>query len=47
MLSEEDIEEALLEECRIFHFGSLSMTNRDEGNKGDRTCQEEWGSYII
>ena len=27
MLSEEDIEEELLENCRIFHFGSLSMTH--------------------
>ena len=27
MLSEEDIEEELLKNCRIFHFGSLSMTH--------------------
>lgn len=27
MLSEEDLEEALLKNCRIFHFGSLSMTD--------------------
>lgn len=27
MLSEEDLEEDLLKNCRIFHFGSLSMTH--------------------
>lgn len=27
MLKEEDIEEELLQNCRIFHFGSLSMTH--------------------
>lgn len=39
MLSEEDIEEALLEECRIFHFGSLSMTNED-GRKATKKAIE-------
>lgn len=28
MLKEEDLEEALLKNCRIFHFGSLSMTHK-------------------
>lgn len=27
MLSENDLEEALIKDCRIFHFGSLSMTS--------------------
>ncbi len=32
MLSEEDIEEDLLKNCRIFHFGSLSMTHEISRN---------------
>lgn len=27
MLTKEDVDEALLEDCRIFHFGTLSMTH--------------------
>ena len=43
MLEEEDLEEELLQNCRIFHFGSLSMTHencRNATKKAIKTAKE-------
>lgn len=48
MLSEEDVEEDLVKNCRIFHFGSLSMTHEASRNatKKAAAIAREHGAVI-
>lgn len=48
MLSEEDLEEEILKNCRIFHFGSLSMTDEccEKATKKALSIAKESGAVI-
>lgn len=48
MLSEEELDEELLKNCKIFHFGSLSMTHKNcrEATKKAVALAKENGAIL-
>ena len=48
MLSENEVNKKLIEECRVFHFGSLSLTNEPAATatKAAVSCAKSMGKLI-